>query len=398
MQTMKRLVVALVAAVVVSGCASGGGGSTATATYADGSTRELTLPELLGCLLTAALLCPRSASQSTTAAAGSTQGASSTSGSGSRSSGTSGSTRAEPIAPSSQGSTTSSSPVPFTRWEDHRGGGAIARALGATASIRRAADVGVGEAITGSGGTDGGEITVLYDEASALSELRMYDRSLFPRAVAANPVGHPEIDMAWSASKATQTVFADVPSEISALIANPYALGWNYQSFGVWNRPDLSERTLEQVFAVSYGAATPGTAVPTTGSATFTGKLAGLLVQPSAADYMVAANVRLQVDFGERSVGLASSGTSIMRDGISASSAPGLDLSGTMRYAPGSSNSAGANPFSNSFSGTLTTADGSMSGTSNGRFYGPAAEEAGGAFLVQSPTGAAFTGAYGAKR
>jgi len=398
MQIARRLTAAVVAATMIGGCASSGGGGTATATYADGSTRELTLQEFFVCLLTAGLLCPRSANESTaTASAASTGSNSSSSSSRSRSSTSSDSTSSEPTAPSSQGGTIPSSPVPFTSWQDHRGGGgAIARALGATAVISRAADEGVGDAIKGSGGSDGGSITVLYDAAGALSELKMYDRSLFPRADAPSPVDHPEIDMAWSESNASQTVFADVPSDTSALIANPYALDWSYQSFGVWNSPD--QPTQERVFAVSYGAATPGAAVPTDGAATFTGKLAGLLVQPSAADYMVAANVRLQVDFGQRSVSLASSGTSIMRDGVGASAAPGLDLSGTMTYVPGSSNSAGANTFSDSFMGTLTTADASMSGTSHGRFHGPAAEELGGVFLVKSPTGAAFTGAYGAKR
>lgn len=383
MEIAKKSIAVAVATAMIAGCAStggGGGGGEVTATYADGSTRELTLAEFLACLVTLFLFCGQ---QTDPAATSSTN-----SGSASGSNGTNKSTTSTPSSSSSQGNTQAAAqPAPFTRWPDHRGGGgAIVQALGAAASISRSADSGEGFSIKQVGYSDGGELTVLYDDSGALRELRLYDRSFFPRADAASPAGYPAIDMAWSPSNTTQTVFANVRSEASALLANPYALDWNYQSFGVWNHPDVP--TQERVFSVSYGAATPGAAVPAAGVATFSGKLAGLLVQPTALDYMVAANVGVQVDFGQRSVGLASSGTSIMRDGARAGAAPGLDLAGTMTYAPGS----------NTFTGTLTTAGAGMSGTSNGRFYGPAAEELGGVFVVKSPTGAAFTGAYGAKR
>jgi hypothetical protein len=46
-------------------------------------------------------------------------------------------------------------------------------------------------------------------------------------------------------------------------------MGWNYQSFGVWM--NNMNATTFQAGAVSAGAVTPGNAVPTTGSATFTG-------------------------------------------------------------------------------------------------------------------------------
>lgn len=64
-------------------------------------------------------------------------------------------------------------------------------------------------------------------------------------------------------------------------------------------------------------------------------------------------------------------------------------LSGRLSYAPGS----------NTLSGTLTSASGTMSGASNGQFYGPKAKELGGVFVVKSPsTVETFTGACGAKR
>ena len=74
---------------------------------------------------------------------------------------------------------------------------------------------------------------------------------------------------------------------------------------------------------------------------------------------------------------------------MTASAAPNLNLSGTLTYSPAS----------NTFGGTLTNASGSMSGTSTGRYYGPAAQELGGVFTLKSPTSAEmFVGGYGAKR
>jgi hypothetical protein len=169
------------------------------------------------------------------------------------------------------------------------------------------------------------------------------------------------------------------------LFANPYVLGWNYQSFGVWSLAASGTA----LAAASYGAATPASAVPSNGSASFTGKLGGLYISPTAPGSMVAAELGVNVNFSTRSLSFASTGTTVTRDLATATAAPNLNLTGTLTYAPGSS----------SFSGTLTNAGGTMSGASNGRFYGPTAQELGGVFMVKSPTTVeTFVGAYGAKR
>jgi hypothetical protein len=178
--------------------------------------------------------------------------------------------------------------------------------------------------------------------------------------------------------------FSDrAPSGIGTF-AHPYKLDWNFQSFGVWN--DSSAATIT---ASSYGPASPGMAVPASGSAEFTGKLAGLYISPTGQGSMAAADLSVSVDFGRRSLDLASSGTTITRDRDVATAAPHLNVSGSLSYSPSSA----------SFSGTLVNAGGAMSGASNGKFYGPAAEELGGVFALKSATTAeTFVGAYGAKR
>ena len=69
------------------------------------------------------------------------------------------------------------------------------------------------------------------------------------------------------------------------------------------------------------------------------------------------------------------------------SPAPGLDLTGTLRYAAGT----------NTFGGDITSANG-MSGRADGRFYGPGAEEVGGVFETRGAGTEVYGGAFGGRR
>ena len=163
-------------------------------------------------------------------------------------------------------------------------------------------------------------------------------------------------------------------------VANPYDLGWNYQTFGVWNAGLESH-------ASSFGNLTPATAIATTGAASFNGKLAGRYVSPEGVGSIASADLKVDANFGARSLDLASTGTTTTHNG-GVTAMPGLDLTAALTYAPGS----------NGFAGTIRSASG-MTGTSRGAFYGPAAQELGGVFAVRSATSVEnFVGAYGAKR
>jgi hypothetical protein len=197
-------------------------------------------------------------------------------------------------------------------------------------------------------------------------------------------IGHPEIVMGtgtyWTSSASP---FSTMDGGVG-LVADPKTAGWDYQSFGAWD----GTSSVGMVGA-SFGAATPGSAVPTSGTATFTGKLGGLYVSPAGEGSVAAANITVNANFSTRSLGFASSGTTLTRDLKSGTPAPHLNLSGTMTYAPGSG----------TFSGTLANSGGTMSGATRGQYYGPAAQELGGVFTMKAPTGVeAFAGAYGAKR
>jgi hypothetical protein len=199
--------------------------------------------------------------------------------------------------------------------------------------------------------------------------------------------GQPGIDVGLSASATSPAnPFVDGADGGLLLAANPYALGWTYQSFGVWN---VQEGLAPDINAVTFGAPSPASAVPAAGTARFTGKLAGLYVSPSGEGALAAADLSVTADFAARSLRFSTSGTSLSRNLAAAAPAPDLNLSGTLSYAPGSA----------SFGGQIASAGGTLSGETDGRFYGPAAEELGGAFRLRAASGVeTFTGGYGAKR
>jgi hypothetical protein len=69
----------------------------------------------------------------------------------------------------------------------------------------------------------------------------------------------------------------------------------------------------------------------------------------------------------------------------------GTDLSGVLTYAAGQ----------NALTGTLTTANGRLSGTANAQFFGPIAQEIGGLFALSPAAQTSverLIGGFGAKR
>jgi hypothetical protein len=156
-------------------------------------------------------------------------------------------------------------------------------------------------------------------------------------------------------------------------------LGYDYISFGAW------DRTIQGygVGAGFGGQPTPPGAVPSSGSAKFTGHLIGIHQNEMGSKAVARANVLLDVNFSSRSVGFASNSTT-----LNGTATPRLDLSGTMTYP-----TAGA-----MFEGTLRSAGGTLTGTASGGFYGPRAEEAGGTFNLNSSGRESLVGAFGTKR
>ncbi len=165
------------------------------------------------------------------------------------------------------------------------------------------------------------------------------------------------------------------------------ALDWNYQTFGVWLTG--YRKGGGNIGAISVGSPTPGSAVNTTGSATFVGITTGVYINSSGSNqYLTVGDLTANVNFSDRSVGITTTGTSktsLVTGSQTIDS--GLNMTGTLKYAPNNS----------SFNGSLTT-NGGMSGTSNGRFYGPNTQELGGVFFLRGTGLETYGGGYGAKR
>lgn len=356
-------------AAMIGGCASGGG-SKGTATYSDGTTSEITLMEMLGCILTAGLGCPRSEGGT---------------------------------ASTSSLAASASSPQPFVRWPDHRGAIASAASSDLTVGYERG---GAGTVRLGSGEAREASGTALYSSLTGGAygalpywqnqQARVYMSGDPPQGLPGQPglaAAHEGVDFGGLTPPFIDRADPLVPDvnrryevQTIAVVGDPYALGWDYQSFGIWASAASGGGMLG---ASSFGAPTPAAGVPLSGAATFSGKLAGHHVSPTGLGSVATANLRVAADFSNRTLAFASSGTTLTRNLSTAVPAPNLDIRGTLSYAQRAS----------AFSGTLSNTGGTMSGLSNGRFYGPAAQELGGTFALRSSTSSeAFIGAYGAKR
>lgn len=159
---------------------------------------------------------------------------------------------------------------------------------------------------------------------------------------------------------------------------------FDYQVFGVWQTGVNSASG--SIGAASFGSVTKVADVPATGSATFKGTALGGYNDAAGNQYGTIADATLSVDFGARTVGLATSNT--MKSGDTTSSASNLNLTGNLTYAAGA----------NSFSGNVKTTSG-LNGAANGNFYGPGATEIGGTFRAKAATGVeSFVGSFGAKK
>ena len=177
--------------------------------------------------------------------------------------------------------------------------------------------------------------------------------------------------------------------------------GYTYQTFGVWAGYSGGGVFSENYF--SAGAATNPVTLPSLGTASYTGRVAGSLVDAVSRDPSdISATMNATADFAARTVAFSTTGTTSLSNNAAAGTLPtanaGLNMSGTLSYAAGS----------NTFTGAVTTGNG-MSGNATGRFYGPgiavatptkavgAPPEIGGTFAVAATGVGAMQGAFGGK-
>jgi len=235
--------------------------------------------------------------------------------------------------------------------------------------------------------------TAVDTTASAFSET-LNSGGAITKVVITSPTGSVTFDTAAGATispipvNPTINVAANNSAGTIALAADPVALGWNYQSFGVWETGRVAGSGNSGVMSV--GAPTAGAAIPTSGTAIYTGKSAGFYTDATGQGHATYSDLSVNADFAARTLGLSTTGT--VKTNITTTDASNLNLTGTLTYAAGTNSFAG--PVHLTTPGTLSP------GESSGRFYGPSAEELGGVFILQAGSGIPETygGAYGAKK
>lgn len=157
------------------------------------------------------------------------------------------------------------------------------------------------------------------------------------------------------------------------------ALNLTYASYGyyVFNGVDGTHAT-SNYDAFLYGVATPLSAIPTTGSATYAGLVDGLYTDPNGT-YRIAGSSALTANFAAQSLG-----TSLTFTGANtAAGGPALStqtFNGTGNFATTYQNVA-------QFRGSMSSATvAGLSGGFAGNFYGPHAEEFGYTFTLGNGT------------
>ena len=252
---------------------------------------------------------------------------------------------------------------------------------------------GTSATMTGTATQSGGATVITSAERSPIDTASVkfsYDSA---RALSAINVSTPQASFSFDRNaghtvscSGSGTCRAENPT-VDALVVDPTVAGWNYQSFGVWGT-ELSATTW-QLGAISAGSPTSGAALPTTGTATFTGIASGIYVDLAGTPYATIAGMSAAVDFGSRSIQFSTSDTRLSNSNTDARTTDnGLNLSGTLSYAQGV----------NSFSGAVGTQNLQLSGQGAGRFYGPAAEEIGGVYSLQGNGVSRMLGGFGGKR
>jgi len=246
-----------------------------------------------------------------------------------------------------------------------------------------------GSAITMSGTqTSNGPVTSVSPEMNGASNLTLgFDSQ---RKLTALAIGAPEGNVSFDQSAGHSIscsgggICSASSPTASAIIGDAPGSGWNYQTYGAW--AVQSGPTGFVLGGVSAGNATPGNAVPTTGTGTFFGNASGYFIDAAGMRSTTSAAMIANVDFQNRAIGFTTVDTTL----LNSTPGPGsrkeeLDLSGSLSWAAGVNN----------FSGQVQTRDGNLNGSASGKFYGPTAQEIGGTYQLGGGGVSRMVGGFG---
>jgi len=174
------------------------------------------------------------------------------------------------------------------------------------------------------------------------------------------------------------------PLQRQAIMADPNTAGLEHVLFGAWLDPafDIAFMEWSVVAAGVFGTFTPAAAVPVTGDARYEGSAVGYLVDAAGSVTNVSTEVTLNADFAARNVAFTSRAARDVEDGTLR---PEFDTTATLTIQ------------NERFNGNGTAANG-WGATVEGRFFGPAADEAAGLFALFGAGVETLVTAFGAAR
>lgn len=176
------------------------------------------------------------------------------------------------------------------------------------------------------------------------------------------------------------------------LVTTPYrgTTSNRFVGLGFWQRNSVSGNIQQMAFdTFTYGLETSTTAVPKTGSASWTTDAFGLYTAPGQTPRTVQGSGDFTVDFAQ---GLYKTSTFVTQyDFLTGAEVSGGGISVESVGRLGSGNSFSGNM---SYGGSL----GTVAGTMTGRFYGPAGEEIGATFRADNAEGATLNGSLTGQR
>lgn len=222
-------------------------------------------------------------------------------------------------------------------------------------------------------------LLVRFDEAADLVAARIQPLGVNLDA------GRPGVERDVAAADPRFVVLAEdtIPKNVDrAVMADPGSAGLEHLLLGVWLQPNISFFDVAFLGGAAFGTFTPRAAVPIDGTATYTGPAIGHRVTADGVVRAVSSTATLTADFTQAA---ATFSTDAGLDIASGAVLPDLASNGTLVIS------------GNRLSGFGATAGG-LSGPIDGRFFGPAAEEAGGAFDFKGAGVERYIGAFGAKQ
>ena len=192
-------------------------------------------------------------------------------------------------------------------------------------------------------------------------------------------------DTLQSSFSSANTTALNTAKTTIGLFANPSTYSFNYQTYGAWGSYGIATGS---AFALSDGAASPPSAIPTTGGLTLTGGSTGYFVDTNKFSYLTNATMAANLSFNTRTILFTSTSTVIQgAPNGNVNTNDNLNMTGVITYISGTNN----------FIGTVTTTSG-MTGKINGKFYGPGINEIGGTYAVYGSGIGTMVGSFGGKR